>query len=175
MISTEFVTNFLSTLTLIGGIFIIGFLIFFVYHRGIKKRHPSLRFLEDNALFFAFIISLIATFGSLFYSEIAGYTPCKLCWYQRTFMYPQTILLGTALLRKAKNIVYYIVPLSVIGGAIAVYHYFIQRAEYVASCSADGVSCTSKYVFHFGYITIPMMALTAFGLIIIFTYLNKKR
>ena len=168
------VTQFLSILTLIGGIFIIGFLILFIYHK-LQKRQLKLEFLENNSLIFAFIVALIATLGSLFYSEIAGYTPCKLCWFQRIFMYPLPILLGTALIRKARNIAYYAIPLSLIGGAIAVYHYIVQRMEYATSCSVEGVSCTVKYTFNFGYITIPMMALTAFGLIILFTYLWKKR
>lgn len=173
MISTQLTTQFLSILTIVGNIFIIGFVALFIYHK-VRKKKLNFGFLEDNALILAFVVSLLATLGSLFYSEIAGYTPCKLCWYQRIFMYPQVIILGTALIRKARNIVYYVIPLSVIGGGISIYHYFIQRAAYAASCSANGVSCSSKYVFHFGYITIPIMALTAFGLIIILTYLRKN-
>lgn len=175
MVSTEFVTQFLSILTLIGGIFIIMFLVFFVYNKVWSKKQFKIDFLNNNALIFAFIVALTATLGSLFYSEIAGYTPCKLCWFQRIFMYPLVILFGVALMRKARNIIYYVIPLSMIGGAISIYHYIIQRTEYAASCVEGGVSCTSKYVFHFGYITIPMMALTAFGLIIIFSYLWKRR
>ena len=88
-------------------------------------------------------------------------------------MYPQVILLGIAMLRKARSISYYIIPLSVIGAAISIYHYIIQRLDYASSCAADGVSCASKYIFNFGYITIPVMALTAFLLIIIFVYFSK--
>ncbi len=167
----DFVTQFLSILTFIGGIFIGISLINFIIH----KKRLRIKLIEDNSLLFAFIVALIATLGSLFYSEIAGYTPCKLCWYQRIFMYPQSILLGIALFKKFKNIFYYVVPLSIIGGIISIYHYIIQRMSYVSSCAADGVSCTFKYVFHFGYITIPMMALTAFCLIIILTYSWKKQ
>ena len=175
MALVDFITQFLSILTLLGGIFIIGFLVFFIPRKMWGKRKFKFEFLENNAHIFAFIIVLTATLGSLFYSEIAGYTPCKLCWLQRIFMYPLVIILGTALIRKASNIAYYVIPLSVIGGAISVFHYVIQRMEYVTSCAAEGVSCTSKYIFHFGYITIPMMALTAFILVILFTYIWKRR
>ena len=172
MISTSSVTQVLSILTIIGNIFIILFLGYLLL-----KKSSKVEFIKKNALSFALIIALIATLGSLFYSEIAGYTPCKLCWYQRILMYPQVLLLGIALLRRkaSRNIFYYIAPLSLIGAGIAVYHYIIQRISYAASCSADGVSCTSKYVFHFGYITIPIMALTAFILTGILTYIWKKR
>ena len=63
--------------------------------------------------------------------------------------------------------------MGIIGAGIAGYHYIIQRTEYASSCAVDGVSCTSKYMFNFGYITIPMMALTAFLLITILLYIWK--
>ena len=105
MISTSSVTQVLSILTVIGDILIAGFLILIIY-KLLSKKKVDLDFIKENALLFAFIIALIATSGSLFYSEIAKYTPCKLCWFQRIFMYPQVILLGVALMRKARNIFY---------------------------------------------------------------------
>tara|TARA_Y100000034_G_scaffold46233_1_gene56863 strand:- start:15013 stop:15537 length:525 start_codon:yes stop_codon:yes gene_type:complete len=173
MADVSLVTNILSVLTVMGDIFIGIFLLSLIYQYFSKKK-INFNIIKENSLFLSFIVVLIATLGSLFYSEIAGYTPCKLCWFQRIFMYPQAILLGIALLRKAKNAYYYLVPLSAIGALISFNHYLIQRMEYATSCGIEAVSCSVKYTFHFGYITIPMMALTAFCLIIIFLYIGQK-
>jgi len=171
---TPLVTDILSILTIIGDVFIAGFLVVIIYNF-VYKKNFEFDFIKENSLILAFFVALLATLGSLFYSEIAGYNPCKLCWFQRVFMYPQAILFGTALIRKAKNIFYYSVPLSLIGLIIAVYHYISQIMEYSSTCGTEGVACTVKYTFHFGYITIPMMAVTAFLLIIIFSYLWKEK
>jgi hypothetical protein len=37
-------------------------------------------------LWLAFVASATATAGSLFFSEVAHFVPCELCWYQRIFM-----------------------------------------------------------------------------------------
>lgn len=132
---------------------------------------PFRAFISKNALLSAFLVALIATSGSLFYSEIAGYEPCKLCWFQRIFMYPQVILLGLALWKKDYGIKFYGIVLSSIGAVIAGYHYLLQLGVAPAlPCAAVGysVACSQRFVLQFGYITIPMMALTAFLLIIIF-------
>ena len=91
-------------------------------------------------------------------------------------MYPLVLITGIALIFKDDNVKKYVIPMSIVGGLFALYHYFVQTMSVVATCSADAVSCTSKYTFHFGYITIPVMALTAFVMIIIFVnyYKNKK-
>jgi len=161
----DFVTELLSILTLIGDVL----LIFLIYRIVIKKDFKN-NFLNKNTLLFAFVIALIATLGSLFYSEIAGYIPCKLCWYQRIFMYPLPILLGIALFKKDNKISSYAIPLSIIGGIISIYHYSTQILNNSAICSAESATCASKIFFSYGYITIPIMALTAFALIIFLTY-----
>ena len=142
------------------------------------KRDQPLNFLAKYALAFSFIVALTATLGSLFYSEIAGYNPCKLCWFQRILMYPQVILLGMAWLKKDYGIILYSLALSVIGALIAGYHYLLQIGLVPSvNCSAVGysISCSQRFVMQFGYITIPMMSLTAFLLIIIFMAILKKK
>jgi len=165
----DVVTDILSTLTLIGGIL----LLYLIYIVVFKKKND---FLNKHALLFAWIISLCATFGSLFYSEIAGYTPCLLCWYQRIFMYPLIIILGIATYKKDNKIGGYVIPLSMFGGVIAAYHYYTQLLSNAlpAGVCAVGEECSRKYVLHYGYITIPIMALTAF-LLIIFLTINRGK
>lgn len=169
MISTA--NLILSSLTVIGQA-IIGFAVILL----IIHNEKLIRFFGKNAILFSFIVALIATLGSLFYSEIAGFEPCKLCWFQRILMYPQAFLLGMAFWKKDKSMRDYSIVLSAIGAVIAGYHYLLQIG--VAPdlpCSAVGysVSCSQRFVMNFGYITIPMMALTAFMLILLFMFGNK--
>lgn len=135
-----------------------------------------LAFFSKNGMFFAFIVALIAMFGSLTYSDILMYEPCKLCWFQRILMYPIVVLLGLGLLRKDSAIAFYGLILAILGAPIAVYHYLVQLGLIKAGCSTVGysVSCAKYFTMSFGYITIPMMALTAFGLIIVFLSLYRK-
>ncbi|MBI1866561.1 MAG: disulfide bond formation protein B [Candidatus Staskawiczbacteria bacterium] len=133
-------------------------------------------FFAEHAITFSFIVVVVATLGSLFYSEVAGYEPCKLCWFQRILMYPQVILLGMALLKKDKSIVPYSIVLSAFGSLIAGYHYLLQLGILPSiNCSVIGysISCSQRFVMGFGYITIPMMSLTVFLLIIIFMMASK--
>ncbi|MBW5444867.1 disulfide bond formation protein B [Cohnella sp. CFH 77786] len=132
--------------------------------------------IREYGILFAFIVSLTATGGSLFLSEVMGYIPCQLCWFQRIFMYPLVLLLGRAAIRDDRGIAGYALPLSVIGAVIASYHYAEQKIPGladIAPCTA-GVPCNTDYLDWFGIITIPLMALTAFLLIIAFLLLSRK-
>jgi len=146
----------------------------------IRRKNPNsdfVKMLGDNGFKLAFVVALASTFGSLFYSDVLGYEPCKLCWYQRIFMYPQVLLLGFALWRKEWNMYFYSLVLSVVGGLIALNHYVLQTTgTSILPCSAVGysVSCSKLFVMHLGYITIPLMALTGFTLMILSITLWKK-
>lgn len=159
----------LTALVVISQILIVIFLI--IYFKDRKNPDSKLyQLIEKHALFVAFIVSLVATLGSLFYSEIAGYTPCKFCWFERIFMYPQVFLLGLALKRKEFFIWRYTLPLSIIGGLLALNHYILQlTGTSIIPCSAVGqsISCSKVFVMRLGYITIPLMCLSAFLLMII--------
>ncbi|WP_025025448.1 disulfide oxidoreductase [Caldalkalibacillus mannanilyticus] len=123
--------------------------------------------LLEHGLFLSWAISLIATLGSLYLSEIMRFPPCDLCWWQRIFMYPLVVILGIATVRKNNAIVAYTLPLSLIGGSISIYHYMKQKLPYYQS-KADTCSiipCNIDYLDWFGFITIPLLALIAFALI----------
>ena len=125
---------------------------------------PLLSKVRDNAIYLAWFQALIATMGSLFFSEIMQLPPCVLCWYQRIMMYPLVIVLTVGILTRDKWIKYYALPLSLIGLSISVYHnllYYGIIAESLAPCTS-GVSCTTRQIEWLGFITIPLMALTAF-------------
>lgn len=125
----------------------------------------------------AFIVSFAAVAGSLVYSNFIGYEPCVLCWWQRVLLYPVPILLAVALLAK-ETITKYVLAFTVPGAALAAYHYYGQMFNISAlPCAvpvAGGVSCASRYVFEFGYITIPMMSFTVFALVAALMLLTRK-
>ena len=175
----EFVKLLLALLTLLSDIAIVIALLIFIFQKFIYKKQLSfskkiVSLIKKHGLEFAFIAALTATLGSLFYSEIVGFVPCKLCWYQRILMYPQVIILAVAIKKKARDTADYIIPLSAIGGIIAAIHYGTQFSSKITICNSLAEDCTIKYLLHYGYITIPMMALTAFILTGIFTYFYKK-
>jgi disulfide bond formation protein DsbB len=131
----------------------------------------ELRFAE-HALFASWLLSVIATAGSLFFSEVLKYIPCELCWYQRILMYPLVILLGIATVRKDYKQSLYALVLSVIGGCISLYHYLIQKvpALHQLGDSCGIIPCSTDYINWLGFITIPFLALTAFCLIAIIQF-----
>jgi disulfide bond formation protein DsbB len=121
----------------------------------------------ENLLVSAWGVSLIATLGSLYFSEVMKFIPCELCWFQRIFMYPQVIILGMAVIRKEYDIARYSLVLSVIGSLISTYHYLIQKVPFFQdhAISCGNIPCTDQYINWLGFITIPFLALTAFILI----------
>ncbi|ODG89733.1 MULTISPECIES: disulfide oxidoreductase [Bacillaceae] len=122
---------------------------------------------QQSILFFTWIVSIIATLGSLSFSVINHWTPCSLCWYQRIFMYPIVFILGIAFYKNKIKDVIYVLPLSLIGMCISIYHILIQKVpalkETATQCGP--VPCTGDYLNWFGFITIPMLAFVAFLLI----------
>lgn len=125
----------------------------------------------------AWITSLVATLGSLYFSEVLGFIPCDLCWFQRIFMYPQVIILGIAIARKDFPAARYSLALSLVGGLISLYHYALQKIpffqDYAISCGR--VPCTGQYMNWLGFITIPFLALTAFTMIIFLSLAVMRR
>ncbi|CAM4148720.1 disulfide oxidoreductase [Geobacillus sp. FSL K6-0789] len=126
----------------------------------------------EHLLLAAWATALIATLGSLYFSEVLGYIPCDLCWFQRIFMYPQVIILGIAIVRKDAAAARYSFTLSLIGGGISLYHYGLQKIpllqEYAISCGR--IPCTGQYINWLGFITIPFLAFTAFMIIMLLSW-----
>lgn len=121
----------------------------------------------ENSLLIIWIVSLVATLGSLYFSEIRGYEPCEMCWYQRILMYPIFLITTVAYIQKNARIAVTTAVFACIGGSISLYHYGIQKLDFLKdSAPACGlVSCTGQYINWLGFITIPFLALTAFIII----------
>ncbi|MCS0651676.1 disulfide oxidoreductase [Cytobacillus firmus] len=132
---------------------------------------------RENLLFIAWAASILAMFGSLYFSEIRQYEPCELCWYQRIVMYPFAVILGLGVVKKDYRISLYTMVLSAVGAGISIYHYSIQRISFMADHAAacGRVPCTGQYINWLGFVTIPFLALTAFIIIFICSYLVWKK
>ena len=131
------------------------------------------------ALPLGFLVVTAATILSLFYSELAGFEPCKLCWYQRIFMFAQVLVLGLALkLKDQKFAPLYSLGLSAIGALLAAYQYYGQMFNpALLNCGLVGAAggCAQRFFLHFGYITIPLLSLTAFLFVIVLMLLLLKQ
>ena len=116
MIDIFLIIDSLSVLTVLGQALILGVALVLILSRfGSKKAVSVQNWISHHGILLMFIVAITATSGSLFFSEIALFAPCKDCWIQRIFMYPQVILLAVALWRKDRNIVWYILPLAISG------------------------------------------------------------
>lgn len=131
-------------------------------------------------LYFAWLVSVIATLGSLYFSEIKGFIPCDLCWFQRIFMYPLVVILGIGTFQSDISVKKFVLPLSQVGGLISIFHYLEQKVPGfggIRPC-VSGVPCSAEYINWFGFVTIPFLALTAFTLIsisMIYLFLKKSK
>ncbi len=132
--------------------------------------------LKRDSIFVAWAISIAAMLGSLYFSNIRNFPPCILCWYQRIFMYPLVLIIGVGIYKKDKNLPDYVLPLAGIGWLISVYHnllYYNIIPESATPC-INGVSCTTKFIEYFGFVTIPFLSFAAFTIIIATTLMYKK-
>lgn len=106
----------------------------------------------------ALAVATVATAGSLYYSEVAGYPPCELCWYQRIGMYPLVPVLAVGLWRRGRAAGWYALPLAVGGLGVSVYHYQLQLSGGQSSSCDPSAPCSFQWVDALGFASIPFMA-----------------
>jgi disulfide bond formation protein DsbB len=144
----------------------------------VKKKHA------EYATYIVWAISWASVFGSLYFSEIAGYVPCSLCWWQRLLIYPLAIFSTVAIIRKDyKNFMFYALPFGVLGLIVSFYHSLLQWGiieHNVLDCSTGGaVSCSDPEIMLLGFITIPFLAFLSFGAITLATagsiFLSRRK
>ena len=146
-------------------------------------RHLNNKFLllfKKYTFHFGFIVAIGAVLLSLFYSEIVGFPPCELCWIQRIFLYPQLILFGMELYKRDRSIVDFSIVFATLGSLVSIYHIYVENGgssglgcAVLTPTNVNEVSCAIRYIYEFGYITMPIMALTL-SLFIISILLNYK-
>ena len=117
--------------------------------------------LGSIALWLGWIVAAVTMGGSLYYSQVANFVPCELCWAQRICLYPFAIVLLVAALRRDRKVWTYVVPVAVIGALIAAYHTQLQAYPAQHSFCTTLVPCTTRYVWEFGFVSLPFMSLAA--------------
>ena len=119
-------------------------------------------------LFVCWLIALVSTLGSLFFSEVMDLPPCVLCWYQRIFMFPLLVTLSVGLLPLDTGSIKYSLPLAIGGLGVALYHCLLYAGvipEGVRPCG-QGVSCADRASQAIGIVPIPLLSLIAFSIIV---------
>ena len=175
---TQDIVIILSVLGVVGQVLVVfGIVVGLLALADVRGPLDAVRsLLWGYELWGAFVVAAIATGGSLFYSQVAGFIPCEFCWFQRVLMYPLSILTLLVAARGDNRAARYLLPLPIVGAGTSIYHMLIERGviEEPKACtvSAPGGCGTNWIVNHsFGYLTIPELALTAFLLLIGFLVL----
>lgn len=145
-----------------------------------KRDNPFLILVKKYTFILGFLVALGSFVLSLFYSNFVGYPPCELCWIQRIFLYPQLILFGMELYKRDRSIVDFSLVFATIGSIVSVYHIYVENGgtkglacANIATTSTTQISCATRYIYEFGYITMPIMSLTV-SLFIIILLVNYK-
>lgn len=166
---THAVVSALAGLGVAGQVLVVALVLVLLVARDRLRR-----WLWGYELWAAFVVAAIATGGSLFLSEVAGFIPCEMCWFQRICMYPLSILTLFVAGRGDNRAARYLLPLPIVGAGTSVYHTLIERGVIAEPklCNAQG-GCATNWLAGegFGYMTIPTLALTAFLLLIGFLLL----
>src|SRR5436189_1662418 len=177
---THDVVVLLAVLGVVGQVvFVVLLAIGLLALFGIRRPLTQVRlWLEGYELWLAFLVAALATGGSLFFSEIAHFIPCELCWYQRICMYPLSITTLLAALADDRRTARYLLPLPLVGAGVSVYHLLVENQivgeAQTCRISAPG-GCALKWINEFSYVTIPTLALTGFALIFAFLLVAAAR
>lgn len=167
----------LATLAVLGILAAVGLLVAQAFPAGRAWLCRALNNQELHPIGWAWFVALAAMLGSLYFSDVVGFVPCLLCWYQRIAMYPIVFVLGTGLLRRDPAAWRFALPLSLLGLVISLYQVALQYRPSleIISCGT-GASCSTRYVAVFGFVSIPVMAAAAFLLItaLLFTVRTVK-
>jgi len=165
--------RFFALVTVLILVADVGLVVVLMGRRGVLRRAGDWldEVLGGATLWLAWIVAAGALAGSLFYSEIVGFQPCQLCWYQRFAWYPLVLVLLIAAIRRSPRLGTWALPLVAIGWGLSVYHYTIQLFPNLdaGACTTD-VPCTARWIWEFGFVSIPLMSfagLTLVGLLLL--------
>ena len=156
----------LAALALLATGAALGLLVAHAFPAGRAWLRDKLGGQELHPIGWAWFVALVAMSGSLYFSDVVGFVPCLLCWYQRIAMYPIVFVLGMGLLYRDPTVWRFALPLPLVGLVISIYHVFVQYQPSleIIQCGT-GVSCSARYLAVFGFVSIPVLAAAAFLLI----------
>jgi disulfide bond formation protein DsbB len=177
-LTTEAVSLFLALLAVVAELSVVVAVVLAAAGRGTGPlagwRRSLADTVGDQTVALALAVAAVAMLGSLYYSEVAHFVPCRLCWYQRILMYPLVPVLGLAAWRRDDAIRPYGMLLAGIGAVVSSYHVLVERFPTLESSVCEPANpCTLIWVRELGYLTIPTMALSGFALI--FTLLAVRK
>lgn len=168
---TSLISSILPTFVLVTDLLLVLVLVCLVFRKNFGREVSE--WVGKRAIGLGLLITLSAVAGSLFYSNVVGFLPCDLCWWQRVLVYPQLVIFLTAMKFKDRKVFRYSWRLSVLAALVSIYHVYVQLGgNPLIPCSATA-TCTKIYVSAYGYITIPTMALTISAALIILAWANK--
>jgi disulfide bond formation protein DsbB len=175
--STDLAINFFTFLTVLANVAVVG-----IVGVAASSRRPAgarawstLRpELAAGGLGLAWVVAAVCTSGSLWFSEVAGFQPCRLCWVQRGFMYPLVLVLGVAAIaaRTGRDRLAHGARLlagtgAVLGAVVATYHVLLERFPSLETGACDpAMPCSLVWFERFGFVTLPYMALSGFVLVL---------
>jgi len=165
-VSTSTVQLFAALLAVATAIGVVALLAAALASPNPAARQVTQAVAEYRSLIVA-VITTVATLGSLYFSEVADYVPCTMCWYQRIAMYSLAAISITAAVRRETPTPYFAV-LAALGAPISIYHYLIERfPELESGTCSTSVPCNYVWFEELGFITLPLMALTAFVAVLV--------
>ena len=167
----EVATNFFVVLTVVVGVLVALAVLGALAAACSARARAAWRSLADalglQALLVAWIVAIVTTTGSLYYSEHLGFVPCELCWYQRILMYPLVIVLGVGWMRRDRRTWMTGLPFVLLGAPLSLYHWLVERVPSFAESSSCSITapCSAPYFERWGFVTLAWMCLTSFLLI----------
>ena len=165
--SVEFVRTFTAVAALAANVLTVALVVGLVATRRSDRVREVVAQIGDNAVFLAGFVALACTAGSLYYSEVANFIPCRFCWYQRIAMYPLVVVLLVGAFTRDVNVRRSGVILAASGAGLAAYHYSLERGWVEDTGSCDPLApCSAPWFWEFDFVTIAYMALSGFLLIL---------
>jgi len=162
--STATLSHFFAILSLLTWAGTIVTILLAVIRHFAPESGPA-RFFADlggMALWLGWLVAAVTMAGSLYYSiGPPQFVPCELCWYQRICLYPMAVIMLVAAIRRDRRVWTYVVPILTVGAAIAVYHVQLQAYPTQRSFCPTLTPCTTRYVWEFGFVSLPFMSLAA--------------
>jgi len=166
-VTLEFVRTLTAVAALFANVVTVALVVMLVAVRWSPAARRLAVGIGDNALLLGGLVALAATVGSLYYSEVAHFLPCRFCWFQRIAMYPLALVLLVGAFGRDRNARRYGLPLAAIGICLSTYHYLLQQGVFEEGGSCDPLApCSAAYVWEFDFISIPYMAGSGFALIL---------
>jgi len=174
-VSTESAELFFSLLAIVAGVGSLAYLGLWIASRFGSVRAADIgRAVADSAPWLAFVVAATATAGSLYFSEVAHFVPCRLCWFQRVAMYPLSVVLLVGAIRRDPGLRWYVGPIALVGAGVAAYHTLIEWKPELdtGACALFGPSCSDIWFREFGFLTLATMALIGFLTILLLMFIR---